>query len=402
MRRKILLIIMILLIILSSFSFSQVKTIKIWAMGEEAKNLNIMAEKFTKETGIKVDVQALPWTAAFSKILTGVAGRQVPDLAMMGTTWMAPFAAMGAFEDLGNYIAKSKVVKQEKFFPGSWETVVYNNKAYGVPWYVDVRVLYYRIDMLKEVGYNKAPDTWDELYDAIKKLSQKYGVGKTGIGLSPTEPANFMPFVWQNGGDIIDKNKNILVKNPEFVEALEFYSKFFKENLVAKGGANVFVDFESGLLPMFFSGPWMVSMIKEQVPKITGKWMVSVMPKKKTRTSFVGGSNWIIFKDAKNKKEAWSFIEFMTRTENQLEWYKILRSLPAVKEVWENPELANDPMTRVFREQLEDAKSTPIVPEWDKIETALGRRVEEVCLGNRDVKEGVELLYKDLQKILRK
>ncbi|MEN2983818.1 MAG: sugar ABC transporter substrate-binding protein [Dictyoglomaceae bacterium] len=400
--RKNLIFILIILIILSSLSFSQEKVIRIWAMGEEAKNLGIMVDKFEKETRIKVEVQALPWTAAFSKILTGIAGRQLPDMAMMGTTWMAPFSAMGAFEDLSKYIAKSTVVKPEKFFSGSWETVIYGGKIYGVPWYVDVRVIYYRTDMLKEVGYDRAPSTWDELYDGIKKLAQKYGIGKCGLGLSPTEAANFMPFVWQNGGDIIDKNKNILVKNPEFVEALEFYSRFFRENLVAKGGANVFVDFESGLLPVFFSGPWMVSMIKEQVPKITGKWAVALMPKKKTRTSFVGGSNWIIFTTSKNKDLAWRFIEFMTKPENQLEWYRILRSLPAVKEVWKNKELAEDPFTKVFGEQLEDAKSTPIVPEWDKIETTLGRRVEEACLGKKDVKETVELLYEDLRKILKK
>ncbi|PMQ01155.1 MAG: ABC transporter substrate-binding protein [Dictyoglomus sp. NZ13-RE01] len=395
-------IILLVLMLLSSLSFSQTKTIRIWAMGEEAKNLSVMTDKFTKETGIKVEVQALPWTAAFSKILTGIAGRQLPDMAMMGTTWMAPFAAMGAFEDLGKYISKSNVVKPDKFFSGSWETVVYGGKVYGVPWYVDVRVLYYRTDMLKEVGYEKAPDTWDELYDAIKKLAQKYGLGNCGLGLSPTEAANFMPFVWQNGGDVIDKNKNILVKNPEFVEALDFYARFYRENLVAKGGANVFVDFESGLLPMFFSGPWMVSMIKEQVPKITGKWAVAVMPKKKTRTSFVGGSNWVIFTTSKEKDSAWKFIEFMSKPENQLEWYRVLRNLPAVKETWNSPELANDPFTRVFGEQLKDAKSTPIVPEWDKIESALGRRVEEACLGKRDVKEAVELLYEDLRKVLKK
>jgi len=155
--KKSLIIMLLLLTFLSSFSLSQTKTIRIWAMGEEAKNLSKITEDFTQETGINVEVQALPWNAAFSKILTGIAGRQLPDMAMMGTTWMAPFSAMGAFEELSKYISKSKVVKPDKFFPGSWETVVYGGKIYGVPWYVDVRVLYYRTDMLKEVGYNQPP-----------------------------------------------------------------------------------------------------------------------------------------------------------------------------------------------------------------------------------------------------
>jgi multiple sugar transport system substrate-binding protein len=42
---------------------------------------------------------------------------------------------------------------------------------------------------------------------------------------------------------------------------------------------------------MYFSGPWMINLTREQVPEIDGKWSVALCPKKKTRTSFVGGCN---------------------------------------------------------------------------------------------------------------
>jgi len=391
-----------LLVLVAVFAFSE-RVLQIWAMGEEAKNLHIMAEKFMKENpGVKVEIQAIPWSAAYDKILTGIAGMQLPDLAQMGTTWMAPFGAMGVFEELSPYLEKS-FINKDMFFEGSWQTVTMNGGVYGIPWYVDVRVMFYRTDVLKEVGYDHAPQTWEELYDVAKKLAQR-GEGMYGLSLLYTGVFGneFMPFVWQAGGRLFDDKGNVRVTDPEFVEAIKYYARFFWEKLAPIGGGNLFQDFASGKVPIFFSGPWMVSMIKQQIPQIEGKWSVALMPKNKARTSFVGGCNWVIFNTSKNKDLAWKFIEFMTRPENQLEWYKIVSSLPAVKEVWNYPELANDPIMRVFGEQLKDAKSPPNIPEWEEIANAISRRVEEVIYKKRTPESAAEALKKDIERIRKR
>ena len=390
-----------ILILTTAFAFAT-RVLQIWAMGEEAKNLHIMAEKFMKENpGVKVEIQAIPWSAAYDKILTGIAGMQLPDLVQMGTTWMAPFGAMGVFEELSPYLEKS-FINKDMFFKGSWQTVMMNGGVYGIPWYVDVRVMFYRTDVLKEVGYDHAPQTWEELYDAAKKLAQRgkdmYALSLLYTGVFGNE---FMPFVWQAGGRLFDENGKVRVTDPEFVEAIRYYARFFWEKLAPIGGGNLFQDFATGKVPIFFSGPWMVSMIKQQTPQIEGKWSVALMPKNKTRTSFVGGCNWVIFNTSKNKDLAWKFIEFMTRPENQLEWYKIVSSLPAVKEVWNYPELASDPIMRVFGEQLKDAKSPPNIPEWEEIANARSRRVEEVIYKKRTPERAAEALKKDIEKIRR-
>ena len=391
-----------LLVLVAVFAFSE-RVLQIWAMGEEAKNLHIMAEKFMKENpGVKVEIQAIPWSAAYDKILTGIAGMQLPDLAQMGTTWMAPFGAMGVFEELSPYLEKS-FINKDMFFEGSWQTVTMNGGVYGIPWYVDVRVMFYRTDVLKEVGYDHAPQTWEELYDVAKKLAQR-GEGMYGLSLLYTGVFGneFMPFVWQAGGRLFDDKGNVRVTDPEFVEAIKYYARFFWEKLAPIGGGNLFQDFASGKVPIFFSGPWMVSMIKQQIPQIEGKWSVALMPKNKARTSFVGGCNWVIFNTSKNKDLAWKFIEFMTRPENQLEWYKIVSSLPAVKEVWSYPELASDPIMRVFGEQLKDAKSPPNIPEWEEIANAISRRVEEVIYKKRTPESAAEALKKDIERIRKR
>lgn len=395
------LIFLITLILATSFLFSQ-RTLQIWAMGEEAKKLNIMAEKFVEQhPGIKVEIQEIPWSAAYDKLLTAIAGGTLPDVAQMGTTWMGTFGVLGVFEDLRPYLAKSDL-SEEDFFEGSWNTVVVNGKVLGIPWYVDVRVMFYRTDILKEVGYDRAPQTWEELYDAAKKLAAR-GEGKYGLSLLYTGifGNEFMPFVWQAGGKIFDEKGNVRVTDPEFIEAIEYYAKFFWEGLAPMGGSDLFQDFANGNVPIFFSGPWMVKMLDEVTPQIKGKWSVALMPKKVTRTSFVGGCNWIIFTSSKNKDLAWQFIEFMSKPENQLEWYKIIGDLPAVKETWKHPELSEDPVMKVFYEQLKDAKSPPTVPYWEEIATAISKRVEEVIYKKRTPGDAAKLLEKDIEKMVK-
>jgi len=376
-------------------------TLKVWAMGEEAKTLPVVTQEFEKENpGVKVEVQALPWSNAFEKLLTGVAGRQLPDVIQMGTTWMPSFSAMGAFQDLGKYIEKSEIISEDKFFPGSWSTCVYKGKVYGIPWYVDTRVLFYRTDLLAEVGYTEAPKNWDELYDAAKKLAERPDM--YGLTFQTNEIQEFIPFVWQNGATVIDENNKLKVDEPNFKEALDYFARFFEEDIVPKAGSgNIFQDFASGFVPMFFTGPWMVSMIHEQTPQIDGKWAVALMPEKITRTSFMGGSNWVISKTSKNKELAWKFVEFMSTPEVQLQWYQLLKALPAVKEVWNYSELKDDPFTSVFGEQLKDARATPNIAEWEKIESIVEGVLEKRVLGKITTDEAIDEMTQKISKILK-
>ncbi|WP_158526143.1 sugar ABC transporter substrate-binding protein [Petrotoga sp. 9PW.55.5.1] len=399
MKRLIGILSIFLILVASAFGATK---ITVWAMGEEAKSLDQLAKLFMEEyPEYEVDVQAIPWANAYDKILTGIAGRQVPDVAQMGTTWMAPFGSMGAFEDLTPYIQKSEIVNPENFFEGAWQTGTVNERQLGIPWYVDTRALYYRTDLLAEVGYDHAPQNWDELYDAAKKLAEK---GRYGVTLYQPQD-NYqvlMPFVWQNGGDIIDSNGKVIVDQPEFVEAFAYYTRFFTEKLAPiGGGGNLFQDFASGDTPMFFSGPWMVTMLREQVPQIEGKWDVALTPQKKTMTSFMGGSDLVIFRDSKNKEVAWKFIEFLSRPDIQVKWYQIVSALPSVQAAWEDPVLQQDPMIKVFGEQLNDAKAPVNIPQFQEISVSMDRRVEEAIYGRKSPEQAAKDLKNDIEKILR-
>src|SRR6266404_7114032 len=145
----------------SAASAGNKTTLRIWAMGREGEVLSQLIPGFEKEhPGIKVEVQQIPWSAAHEKLLTAYVGDATPDIAMLGNTWVPEFEAIDALEPLDALVAKSTDAPRADFFEGIWDTNVVDSKTYGIPWYVDTRVIFYRTDLLAAAGYKQMPATW--------------------------------------------------------------------------------------------------------------------------------------------------------------------------------------------------------------------------------------------------
>ncbi len=330
-----------------------------------------------------------------------MAGNQTPGASQLGTTWMGEFAKLGALQQNPQDIDKSK------FFEGAFNTNVVDDTAYGVPWYVETRVLYYRSDLLEKAGITKAPETWDELKTAAKALIEKAGT-KRGIALLTGTGSwqQWMPLVWSNGGEIMDDQGNFTLDSPAAVEALEFYASFFKEGLAepAAEGFAVEQGFVAGTDPMFFSGPWHMALIEDTGgEQIQGKWDIALQPKKDQSgdagTSFVGGSNLVVFNNSDNPDAAWSFVEYMSQPDVQSEWYQQVDALPAVKSAWEAGELASDEKLATFGKQLETAKAPPAIPTWEEIATAIDDEIERAALGQKSAEEAVKAMQQAAESI---
>ncbi|HEX2120346.1 MAG TPA: extracellular solute-binding protein, partial [Thermoanaerobaculia bacterium] len=148
--------------------------LEFWGLGREGEVVAEMIPEFERRNpGIRVIVQQIPWSAAHEKLLTAYVGDATPDVAQMGNTWISEFAAVRALDDLGPFAAQSKVVDRRDYFPGIWATNVVGGVLYGIPWYVDTRVLFYRSDVLAGVGYPNGPRTWAEWTDAMRKIVEQ-------------------------------------------------------------------------------------------------------------------------------------------------------------------------------------------------------------------------------------
>jgi len=364
--------------------------LQVWAMGNEGELLSSMADKFMEENpDVNVEVTPIAWDQAVTRLQTAIGGGQTPCVSQMGTDMMGQFVATGAIDPVGEGIDPSA------FFEGAWNSNVVDGTAYGVPWYVETRVLYERTDIAEKGGVTEPPATWDDL-TATAKAMKEQGGADWGIGLGTKNYQEYVPFLWSNGGDIMNDAGECTLDSPEAVEALTYYDSFFEDGLAPSEvpeGTDPTQTFVSGTTPMMFSGPWHMGLITDAGgADIEGKWGVSTIPANDSATSFVGGANLVVYTDCDNKDAAWAFVNFLTRPDTQVAWYEQATVLPAVQEAWTDPKLADDPNVAVFGEQLKDGKTPPAISTWSEIANAINDQLERMTVGNATPEEAAKAM----------
>jgi multiple sugar transport system substrate-binding protein len=371
-------------------------SITVWAMGTEGENLGVLAEDFMAEhPDVSVDVTAVPWDAAHDRIVSAIAGGEVPDVSLIGTTWMGEFATMGGLDQT------PETLDPGQFFEGAWDTTVVDGTSYGVPWYVETRVLYYRTDLAEQGGVTEAPTDWDGL-KALGQAMQEAGA-EYGISLQPGGTGSwqtFMPFFWQAGGEIVDGDNNFTLDSEACVESLAYYDSFFEEGIAQDTVSDVPVEgqFADGSVGAFISGPWMIGVVTDAGAD-PAAFTVAHQPENASGTSFVGGGNLAVFDQSDNKAAAWAFVEYVSRPEVQVKWYETVNALPSVRAAWDDPALADDELLATFGDQLEDAKSPPAIPSWEEVATAIDSQVEQVTQGSATPEDACAAMQQEAESI---
>jgi multiple sugar transport system substrate-binding protein len=358
--------------------------ITVWAMGTEGEKLAAFAKQFTDQNpGATVQVTAVPWDAAHQKIASAIAAKQTPDVSMIGTTDQGEFAKTGALDP-----TPTGLFHKQDFFPGAWDTTVVDGTSFAVPWYVETRGVYYRTDLAAEAGFPDGPKTWDDLKNMAKAMQTRAGA-QWGIYLQPGKTGSWqsvLPFAWSAGADVAAGGKYTF-DTPQMVEGLTYYQSFFKEKIAPAALPQGALEpaFVKGRIGAFMSGPWHVGILADQGGAgFEDKYSVAPMPTGKSSTSFIGGSNFAVFKDAKNRDAAWKFLAWLSRPQTQVQWYRTVSDLPAVQAAWNDPALTGDPILQVFGTQLKSAEAPPAYPTWNQVAAALDTEVEKVCVAGED------------------
>ncbi|MFI1827447.1 sugar ABC transporter substrate-binding protein [Streptomyces sp. NPDC020412] len=365
----------------SDVAADEKQTLTVWAMGTEGEKLGEVAAAYQKKNPhITVKVTPVGWDVAHQKLVSAAAAGKLPDVTQMGSTFMGEFAELGVLEPVDT--AK---FKKDDFFAAAWDGNVVDGKAYGVPWYTEARVLYYRTDLAQQAGVTKPPATWAEL-SALATAYQKQADTTWGISLQPYNLdawQNWLPFFYSAGGELTKDGKPAL-DSEAAVTALKEYGTYFDKGLAKKSvqpGYDVVKDFGNGSVPMFLSGPWQSTNIAENQPELKGKWAAAPLPAGDSSTSWAGGSSLVISKDSKHKAAAADFVAHLSEPATQADWYERTTDLPANKAAWDQGKLATDPMAKVFRTQLESAKAIPALAKWAEIGSKIDEAIESVTQG---------------------
>lgn len=250
-----------------------------WAMGNEATNVPQILPEFERlNPGITVNVQALPWTAAHSKLLTAYAGDSLPDLSQVGNTWVSEMAAIGAISPTPAFAADLLTDQ----FPAVLETNRIGGQVVGTPWYVDTRLIYYRSDMLERAGFDAVPQTWDGWKAAMHAVKRVAPAGGYAVLLPVNEFEQLLTFGLQGAEPLLrDRDTRGNFSSASFIAALGFYKSLFDEGLAPVASStqisNVWTEFERGWFSFYFSGPWTIGEFKARLKPET-RWMTSGVP----------------------------------------------------------------------------------------------------------------------------
>ena len=387
-------------------------TLRFWAMGREGEVVEELVRDFEREhPEIRVHVQQIPWSAAHEKLLTAHVGRSTPDVAQLGNTWIAEFAALNALAPLAAPLAGSKSVAAAAYFAGIWDTNVIDGMPFGVPWYVDTRVLFYRRDLLARAGYAQMPTTWRGWRAAMEAVRRAEGKGRYAIFLPVNEFSAPVILGLQAGSPLLaDRGTHGAFEGPEFRRAFRFYVDLFRDGLAPPLGngeiANVYQEFERGLFCMYITGPWNLGEFARRLPEsLQDDWATAPLPGPDgpaNGVSTAGGSSLVLFRGSKHPAEAWQLVEFLSRPEQQLRFWKLTGDLPARREAWADSALARDPRTRAFAEQLARVVSTPKIPEWELIANRLQDEAERAIRGAVPPDSALASLDRQVERILAK
>jgi multiple sugar transport system substrate-binding protein len=388
------------------------EVVRFWGLGREGEVVDELLDPFRAEhPELRIEVQQIPFTAAHEKLLTALIGDAAPDLAQVGNTWIPEFVVLDAVEPLDPWLARSDAVRRDDYFGGVWETNLVDGRLYGVPWYVDTRIVFYRTDLLAAAGCEPFPRTWQAWLECMRRVVALPGGERFAILLPTDEWAQPVVLGLQQGATLLaDDGSRGAFSSPEFARAFDFYIQIFDEHLApvlsTSQIGNVYQQFAEGRFAMYITGPWNLGEFRRRLPaSALAVWGTAPLPAPDESwpgVSLAGGASLVIFKSSERKQAAWQVVEYLSRPEVQLEFYRLSGDLPARVTPWSDPLLADDPQVAAFFTQLGHVQPMPRVAEWEQIATRLYERAEEAIQGVATNEQVLAGLDRDVDRFLTK
>ena len=341
--------------------------------------------KFTQQTGIKVNLQVVPWSDLLNQVLAATTSGKGPDVVNIGNTWSSSVQATGAFLPFDDATLNA-IGGKSRFLAGSMSaTGAAGQPPVAVPIYSLAYGLYYNKKQFAAAGISSPPKTWDEFVADAKKLTTPDHWALALEAGSKTENIHSaFTLSQQQGGSFFDSSGKATFNTPQNVAAIKQYIDFMQTDKIVNPsdaqyskGTEALKDFATGTTSMVFWQAAQASLITLGMnPDDIGVAPVPLPAQLpaggKAVTSMVAGINLGIFKNTKNKDAAIQFVKFMTSTPEQQILNKAYGSLPSVTDAYSDPAFET-PNVKVFRDVLStSAAPMPQVAGESQLETLVG------------------------------
>jgi multiple sugar transport system substrate-binding protein len=322
-------------------------------------------------------------------------------------------AASGWISDLSDRFPESQ---QQQFLPGSVEAITFNGKPYGMPWFTDTGLLYYRKDLLKKSGFNGPPKTWDELKQMTRKVRRdsdvKFGFVFQGAK-SEAGVCDGCEFIWGHGGNVLDPSDptKVLVDSPQAIAGLETERSMITDG-ISPEAVTVYEETETegeflrGDAVFLRNWPYVYSLIgTSSYPKLkTDQVGVSELPSAdgKPGNGTVGDQPLYISTSSKYPDAAWKFIEFLSATEQQR--FRAVEGsyLPTRSALYDDPEIQDSvPVVALAKQALQHTRPRPVSPYYSDMSLEMQEQFNASLKGDTTPGEAARTLKGELESIIQ-
>lgn len=377
------------------------------AVGDYLKD---RVESFQKEKDTEIELTAYSSDIqdAMARILTQASQGRAPDVAQIDAHLLPRYYEN--LQPLDTYLDKYGVSLTD-YFPFAQDIMEGpDGKVYGLQFTTDVRVMYYRKDLIPT-----PPTTWNETLEIGKQLKRDgYSAfmypGGRGEGTTVT---TVLPMFWGQGAELVDKEGAPTfgegANREAMLNVLNFLDETVKSGITPQRVSNfgseddLNSEVASGKVAMFLGGNWQVKQIKELLgEKEAAKWAVAPIPHAEGAefATTAGGWAWGIFAEEEKKQKA--AVDFLAETfvsnDGMTSWTGAHGSLPVRKPVYELPGYKGNEFSETFEQHLADyARARPSAESYQKISTELQVAVSSVVSGSKTPEQALDDAWSAVQ-----
>ncbi len=365
-------------------------------------------DTFFEQSGLAVDISLMPNE---EKLVLASASGNAPDVAM-GVTYTIPFelSIRGAIKELSSYPDWDEVAS--RFGKGIMNIGAVNGGYYLLPETSDFLVLFYRQDILDELGLS-VPNTMDEVKEMLPVL-KRYGMDFYShiAGHGGTKSLSVLvPFIYQMNGRVYGDTANeLLITEEGMVNAFKEMSNLFTIYDIPYEVSNFYQHFRSGSIPIGISGFNTYMTLLNSAPEIANSWSVAPYPgyldEQGNVLRYISGaqSTAVIFDSTDYEQESWDFLKWWTSTEIQSEFAEILRLTYGNEYMWNTANLEafaklpwNEQHKETILEMLDWIVEVPRVPGNYMTQRSLSNALNNIVLNSSNVRQELAEAAKDIK-----
>lgn len=388
----------------------------VFSMGPDTTgNLQEVVQRFNDQNKgeFQVEYREMPAQSQqyFDQLRTQFqAGGGDIDVIGADVIWAAQFASQGFIQDLSDRFPDSE---RRNFLPAPVDSLIYDGRIYGVPWFTDAGMLYYRKDLLEKSGITEPPKTWPELKQVAERVKQEQGT-KYGFVFQGADyeggTVNGLEYIWTHGGDILSGDK-VIIDSPEAIAGLTTERSMVQDQVTPQAVVN-YTELEShatflnGDAVFIRNWPYMYALASSPEESQIEPEMIDIAPlpvgEGQTQSfSGLGGWNLLVNAASDMQEEAWEFVKFMTSFESQKFRAVEATIMPTLQALYEDREVLDEvPVIALGKEALRNARSRPVSPYYSDMSLEMAEQFAASLKGDTPPEQAAATLQKQLTTIL--